>query len=55
METVMESTFYLKDDIDNLLDDIIKKGSWGQAEAAKSIKERLKSQQVFYMALQRSK
>ena len=38
METVMESTFYMKDDIDNLIDDIIKKALGGRQKRQRASK-----------------
>ena len=54
MQTVMESTMFLKEDIDNLFEEIIKKSSWSKAEMAKSIREDMKKLPVFYMAVQKN-
>lgn len=54
MQTVMESTMYLKEDIEALFEEIIKKSSWSKAEMAKSIREDMKKLPVFYMAVQKN-
>lgn len=53
METVMQSEFYLKDDVNKLLDEMGVKSSWATAEMARNIRENLNKLPSYLIAVQR--
>ena len=55
METVMQSDFYLKEDIDAILDELQNSGKyeWSQIEAAKNVGNMLRTANIYSWVVQR--
>jgi len=55
VETVMQSEFYLKEDIDRILEELQNSGKyeWGQIEAAKNVGNLLRTANIYSWVVQR--
>ena len=52
-EVMMQSSFFLEDDVINLLNDLAIHGSWSQNEVARNVKEQILNLPRYYQMVTR--